>query len=116
MSNQEDAIKGFSEMIAKNCAGLIEVVIEKRVRIYAEHLVKMMHEDNNKNNELKKSIFENMDALEGNAPEFLSNDSLGILHDMNDKTDFLLELYQVESVKYINEWKKLNLKKEHKSV
>ena len=65
---------------------------------------------------LKDSVFENMDALEGNAPEFLSNDSLEILHDMNDQTDFLLELYQVESVKYINEWKKLNLKKEHKSV
>lgn len=60
--------------------------------------------------ELKKSVFENMDALLKNAPEYCSEDSLEILHDMHESTEFLFELYKDESVKYIEEWKKLNLK------
>lgn len=110
MSKQE-AIKGFSEMIAKNCAGLIETVIEKRVRIYAEHLVEMMQEDNHKNNELKKAVFENMDALQVNSPDYCTEESLELLHDMHESTEFLFELYKDEAVKYINEWKKLKLDK-----
>ena len=43
--NKEKAIKAFSEMIAKDCAGLIETLIEKRVRIYATHLAEIMQED-----------------------------------------------------------------------
>lgn len=43
--NQEKAIKAFSKMIAKDCAGLIETLIEKRVRIYATHLAEIMQED-----------------------------------------------------------------------
>lgn len=44
--NKEKAIKDFSEMIAKDCAGLIEKVIEKRVRIYTTHLAEIMQQDN----------------------------------------------------------------------
>lgn len=40
--NKEKAIKEFSEMIAKDCADLIETLIEKRVRIYATHLAEIM--------------------------------------------------------------------------
>ena len=40
--NKQKAIKDFSEMIAKDCAGLIETLIEKRVRIYATHLAEIM--------------------------------------------------------------------------
>lgn len=43
--NQEKAIKEFSEMIAKDCAKLIEQVIEKRVRMYATHLAEIMQQD-----------------------------------------------------------------------
>lgn len=42
--NKQKAIKQFSEMIAKDCAGLIQTVIEKRVRIYATHLAEIMQE------------------------------------------------------------------------
>jgi hypothetical protein len=44
--NKEKAIKEFSKMIAKDCAKLIETVIEKRVRIYATHLAEIMQQDN----------------------------------------------------------------------
>tara|TARA_R110002051_G_scaffold264178_1_gene324078 strand:- start:876 stop:1034 length:159 start_codon:yes stop_codon:yes gene_type:complete len=42
---QQKALKEFSEMIAKDCAGLIEELIEKRVRIYTTHLAEIMQED-----------------------------------------------------------------------
>lgn len=59
---------------------------------------------------LKNAVFENMDALRENSPEYLGEDSLEILHDMNESTEFLFELYKDEVVKYIDEWKKLTLK------
>lgn len=43
--NKQKAIKDFSEMIAKDCAGLIEKLIEKRVRMYATHLAEIMQEN-----------------------------------------------------------------------
>jgi len=43
--NKQKAIKQFSEMIAKDCAELIETVIEKRVRMYATHLAEIMQKD-----------------------------------------------------------------------
>lgn len=52
--NKEKAIKEFSEMIAKDCAGLIEKVIEKRVRIYATHLAEIMQEDSVQNQQSTK--------------------------------------------------------------
>ena len=59
---------------------------------------------------LKKAVFENMDALMENEPEYcLGEDSLEVLHNMNEETEFLLDLYKDESVKYINEWRKLKL-------
>ena len=60
--------------------------------------------------ELKKVVFENMDALLENSPEYCGEDSLEILHDMHESTEFLFELYKEESVKYIDEWKKSKLK------
>ena len=63
-----------------------------------------------KENKLKKSVFENMDALLENSPEYCPEDSLEILYDMDENTEFLFELHKDESVKYINEWKKINLK------
>ena len=64
--------------------------------------------------ELKKVIFKNMDALIENAPDYCHEDSLEILHNMHEETEFLFELYKVESVKYINEWKKLKLNNSNK--
>lgn len=46
---QKKAIKAFSEMIAKDCAGLIETLIEKRVRVYATYLAEIMQEDEKAN-------------------------------------------------------------------
>ena len=60
---------------------------------------------------LKEAVFENMESLQVNSPEYCHEDSLEILHDMHESTEFLFELYKDESVKYINEWKKLNLKR-----
>ena len=60
--------------------------------------------------DLRSAVFENMDALQVNVPEYCDEDSLEILHDMHEATEFLFELYKDEAVKHINEWKKLNLK------
>ena len=51
-----------------------------------------------------------MDALIENDLDYCHEDSLEILHDMHESTEFLFELYKEESVKYIDEWKKSKLK------
>jgi len=61
-------------------------------------------------NKLKEAVFKNMDALEENDTEYcFGEDSLELLHNMHEETEFLFELYKEESVKHINEWRKLKL-------
>jgi hypothetical protein len=61
--------------------------------------------------ELKKVVFENMDSLYENVPEFCSEDSENIVYDMHYSTECFFEYCKVDAMKYIDEWKKLNLKK-----
>ena len=47
--NKQKAIKAFSEMIAKDCAELIETLVEKRIRMHVTCLAEIMQEDEKAN-------------------------------------------------------------------